>query len=362
MFFNQFFNKQEEETLTAKPPGSKIEFITDNSNNFQIVIPSQKANVRGILFLFGITGVLIGLAHSLQYIDFLKEDILAYILIYFPSYVLPILFILLIIIEILFAVSGETVITSKNTWVSLGYILFGVKFFSFYLFPRGSISEIVANRYTKVSQSNPDLDEEITTIVLWAAKTKYELGSDEGALNFSHFTLSTPEMNWLAGELSSCLNLPICEKFWRENTKENSLEFRRIAIIWIVPLFWIISYFLIAIGALGIVEEWPDLVKGFISTHPIAIVLGMVLIIFTFGYMSTLQHYDHGDIDYERLERIFANLVQEGEGEISLELFRRETGLSYEDASTYLAKKVEDLNAVYVKRKGTNNIYYYFKY
>jgi len=359
MFFNQFFNKQEE-TVNMKPPGSKIEFITDKSNNFQIVVPSQKANLKAILFLFGITVVLIALAYNLQHIDFLKDSLLANILIHLPSYILPCIFILLFIIEFLFALYGETVVTGKNGWVSLGYVLFGINFFSFYLFPRSSISEIVANRYTKVNGSNPDLDEEITTIILWAGKTKYELGSNHDALNFSHFNLSKSEMNWLASELSSCLKLPIFEKFWRVKTKESSLEFRRIALTWIVPSFFIISYFLIIIGALGIISSWPDFVKAFVSINSIAIVLGVLLIMFTLAYMSTLQHSDRGNNDYEFLESTFAKLVREGEGEISLVLFRRETGLSYEDASTYLANKVAELNAVYVKRR--NNIYYYFKY
>ncbi len=359
MFFNKFF-KQEQQPLTVKPLDTKVEFITDSSGNFQIVVPSQKVNFKAILSLFAIAGILVFLARSLQNIDFLKDNLIANILIYWPSYILPCLFILLLIVEILFALYGETVITGKNAWVSLGYIVFGIKFFSLYLFPRANISEIIANRYTKTSPSGADGDEEINTIILWAGKIKYELGCNEDNLNFSYFDLTRAEMNWLATELSACLDLPIFEKFWRVKGKESSLEFRRIAVTWIVPSFFIISYFLIAIGSLGIAQNFSDPIAAFLSINSIALVLGIFLAIFNLGYIASWQQMDGGSNDLDYLEQVFSKLVREGEGEISLVLFRRETGLSYQEASEYLGKKVEMLNAVYVKRQ--NNIYYYFKF
>ena len=348
MFFQKFFRQPEPEN--NKPPESQIVLI-NNYSDFQIILPSNGLNVKTILFFLSLVGLWIYLAYKI-YSFSSSELIFSTYLIDFPLYFFSFVFIAAFFLEILFSRFGHTRLIDKNKFIFLNYELFGVTFFSVCLFSQLQVTELVTNYYQTTAR-------EVATITIWAGKKKYQMGRSGGILDFCRFRLTKLEMYWLASALSDRFNLPILEEFWSMRNKGKSLEYMRVIWMWFFPLICLTSYFLIAVGTIGIIANFSDTKQIFLSNDAVALYFGLFLAIVALKYFRNLTQ-SNVIAKQKDLEAIFFRLLEEGEGEVSLIGFKREAGLSSQEASEYLKGKVETLNGVCIKR--SHNMYYYFRY
>ncbi len=114
--------------------------------------------------------------------------------------------------SILFTVFGKRRLRITPAEISLSSEIFGLKCYGASTAPRQYISqiEITHTSYAQDSKGNPV--EVPPAINIWSGIKKFNLGSgDKFSMNFftSSPNLSTPELLWLAQELSNWLNLPI---------------------------------------------------------------------------------------------------------------------------------------------------------
>lgn len=358
MFFGKFF--QQPKPTSTKPPQSKI-ILSKDSNNLQIIIPSKGLNLKVTFWLFLLLSLTIYISYKLYPIyDFNKS--VTQFLIYFPSVFIPITFIIIILgLEILVSLFGELQLISRQGLVFLSYNLFGFKLISPAPFAHKSISEITTTCPQNQSSTSKISSLRVGTVNIWVGNKNYQLGNGKEILDFSCFGLTKLEMDWLASELSYWFGVPILEEFWESTKKESSLEYLRIGLIWFVPWIFASSYFLILVGAIGIISDFSKVEIILLVNEFIAVFSGLLLFTIGVKYIARFRKLISPNEQKQRnLESVFSKLVREGQGEISLIGFKRETGLSSQEAAQYLQEKVKYLNGIYIKRQ--NNIYYYFKY
>ena len=358
MFLGKFF-KQQKPSIT-KPPQSKITLSKD-SINLQIIIPSKGLNLKATFWFLLILILTIYVSYRLYPIYDFNQSVTRF-LIYFPAVFIPIAFIVTILgLEILASLFGELQLISRQGLVFLSYNLFGFKLVSPAPFTQESISEIVTNYSQNLGLISKNHPIEVGTINIWVGKKKYQLGNGQEILDFCCFRLTKSEMDWLASELSYWFGVPILDELCESANQDNSLEYMRIGLIWLVPWIFASSYFLILVGAIGIISNFPKVEIILLVNEFIAVFSGLLLFTTGVRYITRFRKLISPNKQKQKdLESIFSKLVKEGKGEISLIGFKRETGLSSQEAAQYLKEKVKYLNGIYIKRQ--NNIYYYFKY
>ena len=168
-----------------KPPGSKVE-LTKNAASLEIIIPAVgflKSITLSYLFCLSLPLVIVSCLSSIggsgQHI--VVKVFLVTLLVWF--------------FYVLMCVFGRKIIYINQQQIFLSYNLFGIDIYA----PKPSHrQDIIRIDRNKDAYNNPYL-------IIWAGIRNYEIFSGE----FQIFSVSAPELDWIAQELSNWLGLPI---------------------------------------------------------------------------------------------------------------------------------------------------------
>lgn len=187
------FEWNENNWLTKKPSNSKI-ILNKESDYLEIIIPPSGFNLKIAIMSF----LEISLIYWL-FLNFGGQVSLVSTLLFVP-YLIPIL---LMGEKIIFALFGRYRVKMTRWQVYKIYELFGLKF---NISRPARTQEITKMEFIGGFLSRDDQRNEREThprIIIWAGAQKFEFG---GSL------ITEPELEWLAEELSSWLQLPITRK------------------------------------------------------------------------------------------------------------------------------------------------------
>lgn len=184
--------------VVRKPNGSKV-FLKKDADSIEIIIPPRGFRLSvvgwaGLLCLFGSMLVQYALAYgvSTSLFSFFFNSILCLYAVSLISY------------KILFTLFGQIRLRIDPQQMTIAYAMFGLES-KFGSAPQHNICKLVhTNKFYRVakgSKSRSSYVQEVPKLVIWAGTKKYELCSEK--------VLTTPELDWLAYELSDWLNLPI---------------------------------------------------------------------------------------------------------------------------------------------------------
>ncbi len=190
--------------VVSQPKGSKVK-LTNNKDELEIIIPSP-----GFSFELGMISLL--MFFMLSAITFITVFTFGLILIT----VVPIIFWIGVISgwkQILFTIFGLTRIYINQEKIKITYELFGSKLSKPDSSPRNDICKLeIVGRTTH--ENTIGKYEIPARLIIWAGTRNHELGTfllDKGCtgLKIDPKFLTSPEIDWLAQELSDFLDLPI---------------------------------------------------------------------------------------------------------------------------------------------------------
>lgn len=200
--------KIKKETKNKKPNDSKVT-LTKNSQFLEIVIPpiGLNSSVTYInIFLSLIFCLLLPLlptffintAHNAMALEALQIDyaVALFKLIGYPFSIAVCGGIIYFLFKVFLGVFGKMRFRLDRKQISLIYELFGIQ--------RHSPLPSLRKNIQRIEQIQTDY-KAIRYLAIWAGKNKYELSANP------HFPLTTPEVYWLAEEISNLLNLPVAE-------------------------------------------------------------------------------------------------------------------------------------------------------
>ncbi len=186
----EIISKIETPGTIRKPFGSKV-LLNKTINTLTIFIPPEGLTMRSLLLTVGAI-----------VLDFLIFKMFIYT--NFPILMAGIGFAIFFTGKSLFMLFGTVYIRLEKQHMNLVYNLLGLK----YNFPTISRQIICKLAYTqkffRLEQSGKggkNYVEEVPKLIIWAGTKKYQLSNA--------YVLTEPELDWLASELSNCLNLPI---------------------------------------------------------------------------------------------------------------------------------------------------------
>ena len=173
--------------------------MTNKKDKFEVLIPPKGVSFRYLLLLlpFLLTNVVLG------FMAFIEPTMIAMILyplmlgIYIINGILPIL---------LFSPFGYTRLYINREKIKITYELFGIKFNRQPSSSKNDICklEIVGRTIDKSTKGHPEIP---SRLIIWAGNRSYEIGKIVPSLEKEYLT--SPEIDWLAQELSHFLELPI---------------------------------------------------------------------------------------------------------------------------------------------------------
>ncbi|MEL6457404.1 MAG: serine/threonine-protein kinase [Cyanobacteria bacterium J06621_15] len=190
----------ENKLVVRKPQGSKVELRKDK-DELEILIPP-----------YGFSwGILVSCAFSIFWLNF--------------AFQIPILFLKLLFVAVgistfsgllfssFYKLFGYSILHINQDKIKLIYRIFGIKFRMKSISKRSYINklEIVGRIIDKTTKGNPEIP---PRLIIWAGKNKYELGKIVSPITINSSSaekeyLTSPEIDWLAQELSDFLDLPI---------------------------------------------------------------------------------------------------------------------------------------------------------
>lgn len=178
-----------------KPSGSQV-VLTKDANLLEILIPSagvfsdSTCLILSVLILCSIMAILTQFSLQNGFYDSggLLRKILENLFLLF-NFGTSAFFLL----QVIFNVFGNMQFCLNQRQIFLTCTLFGIEGYRELPSPKRNITQLVR---TKDSNNRPSL-------IIWAGMQKYELSTT------TNFPLTTPEVDWLAHELSDWLGLPI---------------------------------------------------------------------------------------------------------------------------------------------------------
>lgn len=193
--------EQPSQNLIVKQPTSSKVVLTKDLNALEILIPPMGFN----LAIFGLS------LFAIAWNSFIFLWTGAVLSAPFPINLVFALFSLPfwgagigMVTMILFGLFGRVRLCLNQQQVALTYELFGLKYHRPRPAKRQDINKLEYTRTTFVKDSEGDRVEIKPQINLWAGTRKYELRGQE--------LLTTPELDWLARELSNWLGMPISKE------------------------------------------------------------------------------------------------------------------------------------------------------
>ncbi|MGB3653294.1 MAG: serine/threonine-protein kinase, partial [Rivularia sp. (in: cyanobacteria)] len=189
----------ESKLVFSQPKDSRVQ-LTKSKDELEVLIPSKGLRLLELPpFLFPL--VWFNIISNMLTVSFIKWIFAIWSMLIFSP----------VILNSLFNMFGQTILHINQDEIRLTYSLFGIK----YSRPSpGSSSdicklEIVGRTIDKVRKGHPEIPQRL---VIWAGKLNYELGKMTSIithLGTEAEYLTSPEIDWLAQELSDFLELPI---------------------------------------------------------------------------------------------------------------------------------------------------------
>jgi serine/threonine protein kinase len=181
--------------VVRKPNGTKV-LLKKDADSIEIIIPPRGFGLSvvvwaGLLYLFG--SMLVQYAFA----DGMNPDWFSFF--FFLSIVI------FIIHQIVVTLFVQIRLRIDPQQMTIAYAMFGLEF-KFGSAPQHNICKLVhTNKFYRLTRgaksTSSSYVQEVPKLVIWAGTKKYELCSEK--------VLTTPELDWLAYELSDWLNLPI---------------------------------------------------------------------------------------------------------------------------------------------------------
>ena len=190
----------ESKLVVNKPNGSKIKLRKDK-DELEILIPPYGFSL----------GTLISCTFIIVWLNFVLNH---------PAGGIKLLFLIFgilsfggLIFSSLFKCFGCSIIHINQDKIKLTYKIFGVQCRLKSVIQKSHISklEVVGRTIDKNAKGNPEIP---PRLIIWAGKSKYELGKIVGPITVNNSSiekeyLTSPEIDWLAQEISDFLDLAI---------------------------------------------------------------------------------------------------------------------------------------------------------